>query len=114
MTTPSPTPELKEETQTRQVPKEPSMYLVQIINDDYTPYGFVVGLLSGVFHHSTRQAEIIATQAHEMGRATVGRYSLEVAETKVDIAERISRSEGFPLTFEIIPEPSPRPSSPGP
>lgn len=110
MSTPNPhaIPEIQQETQTERAPREPSMYLVHVLNDDYTPYDFVIAVLSGVFRHSLPEAAAIAHKAHSQGQAVVGRYTLEVAETRVEIATRMAQADSFPLTFKVSPEPSPQ------
>ena len=107
-------PAIEQEAATQQVPKEPSMFLVVILNDDYTPYEFVVGVVSGIFKHSVAVAMGLAAEAHEQGRSVVGRYTKEIADTRVELATRLARSEGFPLTFLVEPEHESKPSAPGP
>lgn len=116
MSTPNPqaTPQVEEQSATQQAPREPSMYLVHILNDDYTPYEFVIAVLSGVFRHSIGESEAIAFKAHTQGQAVVGRYTLEVAETRVEIATRMAHADSFPLTFKVEPEPSPQKGPSGP
>lgn len=103
--------EIEVNAATEQTVQEPSMYLVSILNDDYTPYEFVVVILSGVFKHPIPDAVELAGKAHEQGRAVVGCYTKEIAETLVDKATRLARGEGFPLSFAIEPEPQAKPSS---
>lgn len=109
------TPELQEKAATTQQAQEPSMYLVNILNDDFTPYEFVIGMLMGIFHHSQGAAEKLAFQAHTKGMATIGRYSLEIAQSKSKIAMRLARHANHPLMLDVVPENKPTPSgSPSP
>lgn len=97
--------QVQEQVEAKSFIKEPSMYLVRILNDNYTEFDFVVAVLMGVFGHSGMSAVGIATETHERGSAIVGRYTKEIAETKSDAATRLARSENFPLMFSIEPEP---------
>jgi ATP-dependent Clp protease adaptor protein ClpS len=90
------------------------MYLVVLLNDDYTPIEFVMGVLVGLFKHSPSDAIDLAQVAHDQGSAVIGRYTLEIAETRVDMATRLARSQQYPLGFRIEMEPEAKPSSPGP
>ncbi len=73
------------------------MWQVVLHNDDYTPVEFVVQLLQIVFRKSPDEAYSIAMFVHQKGRATVGLYTKEVAETKVDLSLRTAAANGHPL-----------------
>ena len=96
--------ELDKETNTDEEIKEPSMYKVFILNDDYTPMDFVMEVLYHVFNKSPEQAFSIMKDAHEKGSSLVGVYSLEIAETKVERSLSASKEKGFPLQFNIEEE----------
>lgn len=93
-----PTTDVDEET------KEPSMYRVILLNDDFTPMEFVVLILMEVFKKSPQEAELIMMQAHKTGSAQAGVYSKDVAETKVNIVSSLSKEAGFPLKAVIEEE----------
>lgn len=82
-------------------PKEPRKYDVIILNDDFTTFEFVIEVMMVVFGKTRQQAEEIAETTHICQKATVGRYSLDMARSKVAKATRMAREEGFPLKFEI-------------
>ena len=64
--------------------KEPTVYKVVLLNDDYTTMEFVVTVLENVFQKTSSEAFQIMMHVHVNGRGIAGVYSWEVAETKVD------------------------------
>ena len=92
-------PEIKEwiASQTRDEVKEPSMYQVMLINDDYTTMEFVVEILMFVFNKSAEKSMQIMLKVHREGMGLCGVYTYEVAETKVDTVHALAREKGFPL-----------------
>jgi len=90
---------VKEEVRRRT--KEPTLYNVVLLNDDYTPMQFVVDVLEAVFQKSPAEAYRIMMQVHLNGRGVAGTYPWEVAETKVDFLLSRAREEGHPLQATI-------------
>ena len=84
--------------------KEPKMYLVYVLNEDMTTFEFVVAVMMSVFHKTEEDAWAIADRTHQEGKAAVGKYSFDMANTKVNKAVALARENGFPLRFKIIPE----------
>jgi len=81
--------------------KEPTLYGVVLINDDYTPMQFVVDALEAVFQKSPAEAYRIMMQVHIGGRGLAGIYPFEVAETKVNTLLSQAREAGYPLQATI-------------
>src|SRR5439155_6389067 len=81
--------------------KEPTLYTVVLLNDDYTPMGFVVEVLEAIFQKSPAEAYRIMMQVHIGGRGVAGVYPWEVAETKVDTLLSTAREAGHPLQATI-------------
>lgn len=77
--------------------KEPALYGVVLLNDDYTPMQFVVEVLESVFQKSPAESYRIMMQVHVGGRGVAGIYPWEVAETKVDTLMARARAAGHPL-----------------
>jgi ATP-dependent Clp protease adaptor protein ClpS len=77
--------------------KEPPLYKVVLLNDDYTTMEFVVQALESVFQKSPAEAYQIMMQVHVEGRAIAGIYPWEVAETKAEAVIGLARDAGFPL-----------------
>jgi ATP-dependent Clp protease adaptor protein ClpS len=75
----------------------PPLYKVVMVNDDFTPMGFVVDVLQSFFHHAREKAVQIMLQVHKQGRAVAGVYPLEIAETKVAQVNNHSRKHQHPL-----------------
>ena len=63
--------------------KEPPLYQVVLINDDYTPMEFVVYVLERFFGMNNSKAGEIMLAVHKNGLAVVGVFAFEIAETKV-------------------------------
>jgi ATP-dependent Clp protease adaptor protein ClpS len=84
--------------------KEPEMYRVVLINDDYTTMDFVVNILELVFHKSQSEAEAIMLDVHNKGRAVVGVYTEDIARTKTAQVHRLAVKSQFPLACVIEPD----------
>jgi ATP-dependent Clp protease adaptor protein ClpS len=77
--------------------KTPSMWKVLIFNDDFTTMEFVVQVLTQIFNKSEEEATALMLTVHEQGKATVGLYTKEVAQTKVALTTRAAETYGHPL-----------------
>ena len=77
--------------------KEPTLFKVVLLNDDYSTMEFVVQILEGVFQKSPAEAYQIMMHVHVNGRGIAGVYPWEVAETKVDTVIALARNAGYPL-----------------
>src|SRR5215210_5950601 len=81
--------------------KEPALYNVVLLNDDYTPMQFVIDVLEELFQKSPAEAYRIMMQVHLNDRGVAGIYPWEVAETKVDTLLLRAREAGHPLRATI-------------
>jgi ATP-dependent Clp protease adaptor protein ClpS len=81
--------------------KEPTLYSVVLLNDDYTPMAFVVEVLESIFQRSPAEAYRIMMQVHVSGRGVAGVYPWEIAETKVELLLTTARQAGHPLQATI-------------
>ncbi len=84
--------------------ERPKLYKVILVNDDYTPRGFVVTVLRVEFRISEDQANRIMLTAHSRGVCVVAVYTKDVAETKATRAVDLAREQGYPLMFTTEPE----------
>jgi ATP-dependent Clp protease adaptor protein ClpS len=84
--------------------EKPRMFRVILHNDDYTTMEFVVEVLIEIFRKSAAQAVQLMLLVHTVGKATVGLYTREVAETRCADTERRARERGFPLKATLEPE----------
>jgi ATP-dependent Clp protease adaptor protein ClpS len=76
---------------------EPPLYKVLLHNDDYTTMEFVVEILRKVFHKSPAEATRIMLLVHKSGVGVCGVFTVEIAETKVEIVRHLAKKHGFPL-----------------
>jgi ATP-dependent Clp protease adaptor protein ClpS len=75
----------------------PPMYQVLLLNDDYTPMNFVVGILQQFFAMNLEQATQVMLHVHTRGRGICGVFTREVAESKVAQVNAYSRMNQHPL-----------------
>ena len=82
--------------------KEPKLYQVIMLNDDFTSMEFVVEILMDIFHKDAMTAETLMLYVHRNGKAVVGTYPYDIALTKIEQATDRARAEGYPfrLTME--------------
>lgn len=79
----------------------PPLYKVMLLNDDFTPMEFVVGVLLRFFHMPVEKATQIMLKVHTEGKAVCGVYSRDVAETKARAVNEFSRENQQPLLCDV-------------
>lgn len=84
--------------------ERPKVYKVILLNDDYTPRDFVVGVLGAVFRMGEGEAQGVMLTAHMKGCCVVAVYTREIAETKATQAIEMAARQGYPLMFTTEPE----------
>ena len=77
--------------------KQPPLYSVLLLNDDYTPMDFVVDVLVRFFPMNIEKATQIMLHVHTRGRGVCGVYTREIAESKVAQVNEYSRLNQHPL-----------------
>jgi ATP-dependent Clp protease adaptor protein ClpS len=77
--------------------KDPTLFKVVLLNDDYTTMDFVVSVLEEIFQKSPAEAYQIMMHVHVNGRGIAGVYPWEVAETKAEQVVVRARDAGYPL-----------------
>lgn len=82
----------------------PGNYRVILHNDDRTTFEFVIYILKNIFDKSDNDALSITKYIHTAGSSTVGIYTHQIAETKVEEVHELANVNGFPLkaTFEEV------------
>ena len=85
------------ETDDEEELKEPPLYKVLLLNDDYTTMEFVVQVLISVFHKSIEESTRIMLKVHHNGVGLCGVYPYEIAEVKVSTVHALAKERGFPL-----------------
>ena len=81
--------------------KDPTLYKVILLNDDYTTMEFVLHVLETLFEKSPAQAYQIMMSVHLNGSGIAGVYPWEVAETKVETLTSMARHAEYPLRATI-------------
>ena len=89
-----------------QAPREPALYNVILLNDDYTTMEFVMEILEVLFQKSPVEAYRIMMHVHMNGRGEAGIYTWEIADTKAAAVLEVAREAGYPLQA-IVEEATP-------
>lgn len=80
---------------------QPPLYKVVLLNDDYTPMGFVVEVLRTFFQLNVEKATQIMLKVHTEGKGVCGVYSQDIAETKANQVNNYSRECEHPLLCSV-------------
>lgn len=80
---------------------KPKRYNVVMHNDDFTTMEFVVEILIEIFRKDAIEAERIMLFVHQKGKAIVGSYPLDIANTKVNAAMTRAKEQGFPFRVTV-------------
>ena len=81
--------------------KQPPLYKVVLLNDDYTPMEFVVYVLETFFKMDREQATRVMLNVHTKGKGVCGVYTRDVSETKVSQVNEYARSNNHPLMCDM-------------
>ena len=84
--------------------RQPPLYQVVLLNDDYTPMEFVVDVLEKFFRMDRTTATRVMLEVHTQGKGICGVFTFEIAETKVAMVTSYARDHHHPLmcTLEEI------------
>lgn len=77
--------------------KIPKQYCVIMHNDDYTTQEFVIHVLKLFFYQSGEKAFAIMLKIHREGKAKIGAFSKDVAESKAAYTMAYAKEHGMPL-----------------
>ncbi len=77
--------------------KKPDMYMIVLLNDDYTPRDFVVWVLMKVFFKNENDSRQIMLEAHTKGRSFIDCYTYDIATTKIKQVESLAEKYEHPL-----------------
>jgi ATP-dependent Clp protease adaptor protein ClpS len=77
--------------------KQPPLFSVVLLNDDYTPMEFVVDVLERFFRMDRETATRVMLEVHMKGKGVCGVFTYEIAETKVAQVLGYSRDNQHPL-----------------
>jgi ATP-dependent Clp protease adaptor protein ClpS len=81
--------------------RQPTLYKVVMLNDDYTPMDFVVEVLESYFGKNREQAVRIMLAVHVEGSAVCGIFTRDVAETKAEQVIQYARECQHPLLCRV-------------
>lgn len=99
-----PNAEIKNKIKPNLALKEPPLYKIIYMNDDFTSMEFVVSTLIDYFSFNTDTAAQITTDIHEHGSAVVAVLPYEIAEQKGIEVTLEARAHGYPLLVKVEPE----------
>lgn len=83
--------------ETQEEIKEPNMYKVLIINDDFTPMDFVIDVLVRFFRMNEEHATHVMMHVHTRGKGLCGIFTHEIAETKMLQVNHHAKENQHPL-----------------
>jgi ATP-dependent Clp protease adapter protein ClpS len=83
---------------------QPAMLEVKLLNDDFTPMGFVVEVLQRVFDYDPSGAARVMFSIHQNGVGACGTYPSDIARLKATQVSTHARVHGHPLRC-ILGEP---------
>jgi ATP-dependent Clp protease adaptor protein ClpS len=81
--------------------KQPPLFKVVLMNDDYTPMEFVVEILESFFRMNREQATHVMLNVHKQGKGVCGIFTRDIAETKSAQVNQYARESQHPLMCEI-------------
>lgn len=82
--------------------QKPKMWSVMFVNDDFTPVEFVVLVVVKFLNMELDDATRFTLKVHEEGRASAGRFTKDVADTKAAHIVKYARENGHPLVAESV------------
>ena len=83
--------------------KEPPLYQVVLLNDDFTPMEFVVYILQSIFGYDHERSTQIMLAVHTKGKGVCGIFPKEIAEMKCAEMNKLAQINEHPLLTEIEP-----------
>ena len=83
--------------------KEPPLFQVVLLNDDFTPMEFVVYAIQKVFSYEHERATQIMLSVHTKGKGVCGIFPKEIAEMKCAEMNNLAQINEHPLLTEIEP-----------
>ena len=83
--------------------KEPPLFQVVLLNDDFTPMEFVVYAIQKVFGYEHERATQIMLTVHTKGNGVCGIFPKDIAEMKCAEMNTLAQINEHPLLTEIEP-----------
>ena len=80
-----------------QLPEEPKLWNVILLNDPVTPGLWLHKQIMDVFGLSNQVALALVMKAHREGKSVLAKYVRDIAEAKATQLVNLARNEGYPL-----------------
>lgn len=77
--------------------KSPCMYEVFVVHDEQTPMDFATMVLQKFFYKSQEEATYVTLEAHRRGQGLCGKFTRDVAETKITLVNDYAHKYNYPL-----------------
>ena len=81
--------------------KRPPLYNVIFFDDDISTFQCVIDIMVNHFNTTEDDAFRFACKINVEGIATAGGYSKDVADTKLALAKKELKTNGYPLRIEL-------------
>lgn len=79
----------------------PPMFGLILHNDDFTPFDFVIKILTEVCGLGEEKAFAVTKDVHVKGSGCAGIYTRDIAETKQILIMEAAQQEGHPLQATV-------------
>lgn len=77
--------------------QKPAHYQLVLVYDSITPLGFITQCLQDHFYVYSDEAAVMAVKLREFGEVVYGRFTREIAETKISEVIEDARRFNYPL-----------------
>jgi len=74
---------------------------IEVVNDDVSPYDFVITTIQSAFGKSVDEARDLTNAIHRKGSVRIGPYAPAVAQAMLEVAGCRAREAGFPLVTRL-------------
>lgn len=83
--------------------RSPDRWMVVLLNDDYTPFDWVIDVLIRIFERTPGDAMAVTRSVHQQGRGIAGVYPRVKALRLVAKCMSEARRDGNPFTCIAVP-----------
>lgn len=83
--------------------RSPDLWQVVLLNDDYTPFDWVIDVLISIFERTPAEAQAVTTAVHLQGKGVAGTYPRQKAMRLAAKCIQKARREGYPFTCMAMP-----------
>lgn len=90
-------------TDTSSKMEAPRKFINVLHNDDFTTMEFVMLVLQSIFGHTEEKAATLMLDVHHKGKAVVGEYIRDIAETKAIQVVEYAKASDYPLLCTVEP-----------